>query len=65
MIYKSVGKSTHVVMAKVLDCDLEVSKFEFQLHYYIHFWANALGKCMNPLIFPPVGLNSIIAVPQG
>ena len=33
------------VIAKILDCDLEISEFEFQLCYYVHF---RIG--MNPLI---------------
>ena len=37
-------------MAKVLDCDLEVSEFEFQSCYYGHFQTNTLGKGMNLLI---------------
>ena len=34
-------------MANVLDCSLEVSEFEIQLHYYDHFWINNLGEGMN------------------
>ena len=37
----------HGVVANVLDCDIVVSKFEFHLCYYIHFWTNTLGKGMN------------------
>ena len=40
------------VMAKMQNCGLEVSKPEFQFHYYIHFWTNTLVKGMNPLITP-------------
>ncbi len=40
------------VGANMLDCDIVVSEFKFQLHYYIHFRANTLGKGMNPLILP-------------
>ena len=43
------------LMAKVLDCGLEESNFELQLHYYIHFWANSLGKDMKLLILPVIG----------
>ena len=51
-------------MAQVLDCGLEVSKFEFQLHYYIHFWIHTLEKSMNPFIpAPNYGLNSTTALP--
>ena len=27
-------------MAKVVDCGLDVSEFELQSHYHIHFWIN-------------------------
>ena len=43
-------------MAKVLDCSLEVSKYELQLSYYIQFRTNTLGKGMNPLILSAMGL---------
>ena len=33
----------------------EVSKFELQLRYNIHFWTNTLEKGMNSLISPAVG----------
>ena len=31
-------------MAKGLDCDSELNKFELQLCYYIHFQTNALWE---------------------
>ena len=37
-------------MAEVLDCGLEVSEFERQSCYYVHFQNNTLGKRMNFLI---------------
>ena len=40
------------VMANVLDCKILISKFKPQLHYYVHFPTNTLGKVMNPLISP-------------
>ena len=43
------------VMVKAMDCRIVVSEFVFQLHYYVHFWANTLGKGMNPLILPAMG----------
>ena len=49
-------------MSKVLDCRLNVSRFELQLNYYVHF-RTGLGKSMNP--FPDLlgyGLNTITAV---
>ena len=38
------------VMAKVQNCALEVSEFEFQLSYYVHFRINNHRKIMNFLI---------------
>ena len=43
------------VMVKAMDCGIIVSQFVLQLHYYIHFRANTLGKGMNPLILPAMG----------
>ena len=43
------GKSWGVIVNK-LDYDIVVSEFEFQLHYYVHFWTKTLGKGMNPFI---------------
>ena len=43
-------------MANVLECDIVVSKFELQLHYYVHFRTNTFGKGMNPLIPLVMGL---------
>ena len=45
----------HGVMVKVMDCGIVVSKFILKSRYYIHFWANTLGKGMNPLILPAMG----------
>ena len=38
------------VMTTMLAPILDVSDFELQLRYYIHFRSNTLGKSMNPLI---------------
>ena len=40
-------------VANVLDCDIVVSKFELQSHYYTHFRTNAIRKGMTspPIIF--------------
>ncbi len=43
------------VMVKAMDCRIVVSEFVLQSHYYVHFWANTLGKGMNPLILPAMG----------
>ena len=48
-----VQRSVCGVMNKMLKFGLEVSEFELQLYYYIHFWTNILGKGMNPLVSPP------------
>ena len=42
-------------MVKAIDCGIILSEFIFQLHYYVHFWTNTLGKGMNPLILPAMG----------
>ena len=43
-------------MVKAMDCGIVVSEFVLQLHYYVHFRANTLGKGMNPLILPAISL---------
>ena len=40
------------VMAKVVDCSLEVREFNF---HYVHFWTNTLEKGINILILPAMG----------
>ena len=35
-------------MVKTLDCNLEVSEFELQSHYYIHFQTNTPEKGIEP-----------------
>ena len=42
-------------MVKAMDCGIVVSEFELYSRYYVHFRANTLGKCMNPLILPAMG----------
>ena len=41
------------VIAKELDCGLEVSEFERQSRYYVYFRTNTLEKSINHLIPPP------------
>ena len=48
----SIEGSPLGVVAIVLDRDIIVSKFEFQLHYYVHFQTNTPWKSINPLIPP-------------
>ena len=43
-------------MVKAMDCGIVVREFVLQSRYYIHFRANTLGKGMNPLILPAMGL---------
>ena len=43
-------------MVKAIDSGIVVSEFVLQSRYYIHFRANTLGKGMNPLILPAMGL---------
>ena len=52
----------HGVMVKVMDRGIVVNEFIFQSRYYVHFWANTLGKGMNSLIPPRYGLNSTTTV---
>ena len=42
-------------MVKAMDCQNVVSEFVLQSRYYIHFWANTVGKGMNPFILPAMG----------
>ena len=49
------GGGPHGVMVKAMDFRIVVSEFILQLHYYIHFRANTLGKGMNPPILPAMG----------
>ena len=37
-------------MAKVLDYEIVVRNFDFQLRYYVHFRIKSLGKGMKPII---------------
>ena len=43
------------VVSKVLDWDIVVSEFKLQLHYYVHFLTNTLGKRISSLIHPAIG----------
>ena len=40
------------IEANVLACDILASELELQLHYFIHFQINTLGRSINPLILP-------------
>ena len=52
---KLCGGCPRGVMVKAMDFGTVVSEFELQLHYYVHFRTNTLGKGMNPLILPTIG----------
>ena len=39
----------------MLNCNIIVSKFKLQSHYYIHFYANIIGKGMNLFILQIMG----------
>ena len=43
-------------MAKVWDCGLEVSEFDLQFRYYVHFWTDAIGKDIDLPYLPAMGL---------
>ena len=43
------GRGPRCALAKVLECDIVVSKFKLPLVYYVHFRTNKLKKGMNPL----------------
>ena len=50
------------VMVKVMDCRIVVREFVLQSRYYVPFWANTLGKGMNPPYPPSYGLNSTTTI---
>ena len=41
--------SLHGVVINMLDCDIEVSQFELQFRYNVHFWTNTLKISLNSL----------------
>ena len=47
------------IMAKVLDCSIEVNEFKFQLCYYVHFQTDTFGKGMYFLFPTCYGLNGL------
>ena len=49
------------VVDKVMDCDIVVSKFYSQSHYYVHIWTDTLEKNICPSIALAMGLNSTTA----
>ena len=43
------------IMAKELDCHLEVSEFKLQSYNYVYVQVNTLGKSINSLISSAMG----------
>ena len=58
------GQSPSGVIVKVLDCALKISKFRFQLPYYVHFQINTLQEWHEPLYPQSYGLNRTTVVLQ-
>ena len=52
-------------MVKAMDCGIVVSEFVLQSRYYVHFWANTLGKGTESPYRPSYGLNSPTTVLLG
>ena len=61
-ISSEAGGSSRGIVGTKLDCGVEVSKFEMQSRYYIHFRTNTHWKRYEPPNSPSYGLNSINAV---
>ena len=57
-----LGEVYRGIVVKMLDCSLEVSEFEFQPCYNVHFQTNTFEKGMNIFISPAPGLNRITYV---
>ena len=51
------GSCPYGIDSDMLDCVIAVSEFRLQSCYYVHFWTNTIGKGMNSLLFPAVGLR--------
>ena len=56
-------KSQWCLVSNIRDCDVVID-LELQLHNYIYFQINILGKGMNSLMPPSYGLNSTTTVLQ-
>ena len=54
--------SHHGVMAKVLDYSLEISEFELQSRYYVHFQTTTFEKAMKTAYPSSYRLNSITGI---
>ena len=51
---KMARGGSYGIIFKALDYVIIVKEFQFQIHYYIHFWTNTIGEHMNTLIPPPL-----------
>ena len=51
----TVWRCPRGVMVTAMDRGIVVSEVVLQWGYYVHFWANTLGKGMNHLILPAMG----------
>ena len=49
-------------VTNMLDSNIVVGEFNSQSRYYVHFWANTIGKGMNPLTQLRYELNSTTTV---
>ena len=58
MLCASKVESPRCVVANVLDCDVVVSKFEPQSHYYVHFRTMPLNKETKPIYKRNVGYHT-------
>ena len=45
--HKCIPGCLRGAMVKAIDCRFVVTEFVLQSRYYVHFWANTLGKWMN------------------
>ena len=48
-------RSHHGIVINRLDCNIIVSKFKLQSHYYVHFRTNTVRKGMKPFISLAMG----------
>ena len=48
---KLIGLSVHSIVANVQGFDIVASEFDFQLHFYVHFLSNTVGKGMDALFW--------------
>ena len=45
-------KESHLgVVTNVLDCDIGLSRFKLQLHYYIHFRTKTFGNSVTAIFY--------------